>query len=178
MSDAFARPVTIRPEQPGDAPSVRAVLEAAFGAADEAELVERLHADDELILALVAERSDGIVGYAAFPRLTIEEGARTIPAAGLAPLAVHPAAQRRRIGSGLIAAGLPLLAEQGETLVFVLGDTAYYGRFGFDAAAAAAFISPYSGPHFMLHRLAAEAPLRGHVRYPRAFDRLTSGPDP
>jgi len=54
-------------------------------------------------------------------------------AALLGPLAVAPACQRRGIGSALVRAGLRRLEEKGVTRVCVLGDPAYYGRFGFRA---------------------------------------------
>jgi putative acetyltransferase len=76
------------------------------------------------------------------------------------------------VGSALVRHGLVLLAERGERVVFVLGDPAYYGQFGFDAAAAAPFMSPYRGPHFMVLQLAQTAPLDGTVRYPPAFAEL------
>ena len=92
-----------------------------------------------------------------------------MPAVGLAPLAVAADIRRHGVGGALVRRGLALLAERGEQLVFVLGDPAYYHRFGFDAAAAAPFMSPYRGPHFMVLRLATTAPLDGAVRYPPAF---------
>ena len=61
-------------------------------------------------------------------------------------------------------------AEVRAVLVDAFG--AYYGRFGFDAAAAASFVSPYSGPHFMALRLAQTASSEGTVRYPSAFVEL------
>ena len=98
---------------------------------------------------------------------------------GLAPVAVAPGRQRRGIGSALIREGHRRLVEQGESLVFVLGDPAYYTRFGYSLAAAAAVRVPhYSGPHFMALRLNESAPSGGKVRYPAAFDgtRLTHAP--
>jgi len=53
----------------------------------------------------------------------------------------------------------------------VLGDPAYYARFGFDLAAARSFDSHYSGTHFMVLRLSENAPRGGKVRYPAAFDQ-------
>ena len=38
-------------------------------------------------------------------------------------------------------------------LAFVLGDPAYYGRFGFEAATARGFDSPYAGEYFLGIRL-------------------------
>jgi putative acetyltransferase len=54
----------------------------------------------------------------------------------------------------------------------VLGDPAYYARFGFDPGAAGSFQSPYPGPHFMALRLTRSAPTNGIVRYPPAFTPL------
>ena len=162
----------IRPERALDAAAIRAVLKAAFGGAAEAELVERLRADNDLVLALVAVDADGPVGHLAFPRLTVATSDGEVAAVGLAPLAVAPAHQRRGIGSALARTGLDMLAASRETLVFVLGEPDYYARFGFDAAAGADYSSTYAGPYFMALRLAAHAPRRGAVRYPQAFARL------
>jgi putative acetyltransferase len=165
--------IAVRPEQAGDAAAVRTVLAGAFGGPAEAELVERLRASEDVVLALVAElEGRGVVGHVAFPRLAVDAPGGSEPAVGLAPLAVAAGLWRRGIGSALTRRGLGLLAERGEQIVFVLGDPAYYGRFGFDAAAAASFMSPYSGPHFMAVRLAQTAPSAGTVRYPSAFADL------
>jgi putative acetyltransferase len=69
-------------------------------------------------------------------------------------------------------AGLDRLAARSETLVFVLGDPAYYERFGFGVDTAKPFACMYSGPHFMALRLSDAAPLAGEISYPAAFDRL------
>jgi putative acetyltransferase len=173
MSVATALPTAVRLEQAGDAAAVRAVLADAFGGPAEADLVDRLRASDDIVLALVAELENrGIVGHIGFPRLAVDAASGSAPAVALAPLAVAIDLWNRGIGSALIGRGLALLAERGEQLVFVLGDPAYYGRFGFDAAAAASFVSPYSGPHFMALRLAQTAPSEGTVRYPSAFADL------
>ena len=160
----------VRPARAADAAAVRALLEAAFSGTAEADLVERLRAGHDLLLALVAEHDD-VVGYVAFSRLVVEGTSHADPAIALAPLAVAPAVQRCGIGSTLTRAGLDMFTRAGEALVFVLGDPAYYTRFGF--APADAFASPYAGPHFMVRRLAPHAPSAGVVRYPRAFADLT-----
>ena len=162
----------IRPERALDAAAISAVLKAAFGGAAEAQLVERLRADRGLVLALVAVDADGPVGHVAFARLSVTTPDGEVPAVGLAPLAVAPAYQRRGIGSALARTGLDMLAADGESLAFVLGEPAYYARFGFDAAAGADYASPYAGPYFMALRLARHAPRRGTVRYPHAFSGL------
>jgi putative acetyltransferase len=159
--------VIIRPERTDDAAAIRSVLVAAFAGNAEADLVERLRRDGDRVLALVAEQDGAVCGYLGFPHLTVEAA----PAVGLAPLAVAPDIQRRGIASALVREGLRLLAARGEQLVFVLGDPAYYCRFGFDVAEAEPFESPYAGPHFMVLRLSDDAPRGGKVRYPAAFDQ-------
>ncbi len=163
--------MNIRPERSDDAAAVKSILTAAFSGSAEADLVERLRRDGDLVLALAAD--DGEVrGYVAFPRLRVEhaDGARDV--VGLAPVAVAPDRQRRGIGSALIREGHRRLVERGESLIFVLGYPAWYRRFGYSLAAAAPFRSEYAGPHFMALRLNESAPITGKVRYPAAFADL------
>jgi putative acetyltransferase len=163
--------VGIRAEAAADAASIRSLLEHAFGGSGEADLVEHLRTAGDLVLALVAEHESRIAGYIAFCRLTVVREARPAPATGLAPLAVAAELQRCGVGAALVRAGLSRLRDQGESLVFVLGDASYYRRFGFEVAGRA-FRSPYGGPYFMLARLRGGAPASGTVRYPTAFAEL------
>lgn len=157
----------IRPERPEDAPRVRAVLEAAFGGKVEADITDSLRSDGDFILALVAERSGNVAGYAAFLRLSLDLGERTVPVVGLAPVGVLPDRQRQGIGSALIRDGIARLKDRGERLVFVLGEPGYYGRFGFKVMDG--FVSQYAGPFFQTLALAADAPASGKVSYPKPF---------
>lgn len=162
----------VRPERSGDAAAIHAVVAAAFPTADEAALVDRLRADGDLVLSLVAEAEGAIVGHVAFSRLGIDHEGMRHDAVALAPVAVLPAQQCKGIGSALIERGLQILKERGETLVFVLGEPAYYGRFGFDAAEAEPFACPYAGSHFQVLRLSDNSPLSGRVQYAAAFAGL------
>ena len=164
--------ITIRPELPEDGWAVRKVLNDAFDGPAESELVESLRASGELVLALVALDNAAVAGYIAWPRLLVETPRDVRAAVGLAPLGVDPSHQRRGIGDALTRAGIAQLRESGERLAFVLGDPNYYQRFGFSLEAARAFDSSYAGEHFMALMLAADAPERGRVRYPAAFDGL------
>ena len=165
--------VVIRPERAADGPLVRATLEAAFVSRAEAELVDWLRAQGELVLALVAERAGGgIVGFVGFPRLVVTHAGVEAPAVALAPIAVAVGMRGQGLGAALVEEGLARLASCNEALVFVVGDPAYYRRFGFDAEAARSFESPYSGTHFMVRRLAQDAPAAGVVHYPGAFADL------
>jgi putative acetyltransferase len=163
--------VNIRPEREGDAAAVRTILVAAFGRQAEADLVERLRRDDDFMLSLVAD-DGGICGYIGFPRLLVEGSRGVREAAGLAPVAVTSPLQRRGIGSALIREGQRRLTEEGVPIVFVLGDPAYYTRFGYSVSAARPFKSTYSGLHFMALLLSADVPDAGMLRYPAAFEQL------
>ena len=114
-----------------------------------------------------------VVGHVLLSRLVSPPGALA-----LAPLAVLPDRQRRGVGSALVRAALARAREGGGAAAFVLGDPAYYGRFGFSAEAARGYASPYAGG--ALHGGAARprAPARRRrrglprtVRRPRVADR-------
>lgn len=156
----------VREEQLADTAQVRAVECAAFGREDEAAIAERLQADGDCVLSLVAERDGSIIGHAVFYRVWIGETA----AAGLGPMAVAPEVQRTGAGGAMIRAGLEILRTRGEPMVVVLGHPDYYPRFGFSAQIAEAFEAPWSGPAFMAIRLSDAAPASGTVRFPRVFE--------
>lgn len=164
--------ITIRPETPSDAGAITAVLVAAFGGPVEANLVARLRADGDLALPLVAERAAEIVGHVAFTALAFDPP-QDLKAWALAPLAVAPAVQNQGIGAALVHAGL-LRARQAEIgFVAVLGEPAYYERFGFRAELARGLEVPWAGPHFMGLCLASDiAPPQGTPRYAPAFAAL------
>ncbi len=170
MSEAGG--IAIRPEVPADATDVRELLVRAFETSAEAELVDRMRRDGDIVLALVATDAQAVVAHVAFPRLRIENAGREFPVIGLAPLAVSETHRRRGVGAALVRAGLDRLRAQGETLAFVLGDPAYYARFGFALGTAQPFTCVYAGPYFMALRLSDAAPRAGTVRYPAAFDGL------
>lgn len=159
----------IRHARPADHPAIAAVVEAAFGRADEVRLVQRLRDDAEVMFELVEDEDGAIVGHILFSRLWADS---LHLYAALAPLAVTPERQRTGLGARLVKAGLETCREFGAQAVLVLGDPAYYGRFGFSAAAAAKVKAPYSAlPAFQA--LALERGGLDHavtVAYPSAFD--------
>src|SRR6188508_2266328 len=99
---------TIRAELPGDVPAIAALLEAAFARPDEARLVERLRADGQAEIALVAVEGASIVGYLLFSPMTAP-----FRALALGPVAVAPDRQGVGVGAKLIRAGLMAAAEAG-----------------------------------------------------------------
>jgi len=132
----------IRHARSADRPAIEAVLAAAFGRMDEAELVGRLRADEDAMFELVAEEDGAIVGHILYSRLWAD---RPELFAALAPLAVRPERQASGLGSALVRASLDTAREFGCHGVLVLGDPAYYGRFGFSAETAREVIAPYRG---------------------------------
>lgn len=126
--------VALRPERDGDAQAIRAVVTAAFLGAEhssgtEGAIVDALRASGKLTVSLVAEAGGAIVGHIAFSPVTID--GKDMAWFGLGPVAVHPAHQCQGIGARLIEAGLAQLRDAGAQGCVVLGDPAYYARFGF-----------------------------------------------
>ncbi len=81
------------------------------------------------VLSLARFDGDALVAHVLFTICGTEEGDLT--GALLAPLGVMPLLQRQGLGSLLVRAGLERLEKRGIRQVFVLGDPAYYQRFGF-----------------------------------------------
>jgi putative acetyltransferase len=157
--------VIIREEAPADIAGIRAVVEAAFSRPDEADLVARLRAEGGSITSLVAADEDSIVGHVMLSKM-----AAPFRALGLAPVSVAPHRQRTGIGSALIRSGLEKAAAGGWESVFVLGEPAYYARFGFSAALASGFASPYVGPYLVALALNGPLPaIAGKIEYAAAF---------
>lgn len=154
-------------EAPREAAALHAVVAAAFGRTDEARLVDDLRGSGDLVVSLVARSSGAMAGYVALSRMASPSGSLV-----LAPLAVLPAFQRRGIGAALVRRALAEAGEDGWRLVFVLGDPAYYARFGFTAETAAPFPSAYAGPSFMAQSLGGDPVDVAPVAYPPAFASL------
>ena len=163
--------LTIRPAVAADRAAIHAVEEQAFGQPLEAKLVDQLVADGDAVLELVAERDGELLGHLLFSRLIVRRDIGDFAAVALAPLAVAPAAQRAGIGGALVRAAHERLAAAGESLSVVLGDPAYYGRFGYERQRAEEFDSDYQGE--ALQALAwGGAPISGRLVYAAAFSDL------
>jgi putative acetyltransferase len=155
----------IRTEQTDDRRAIHEVVESAFRRKDEADLVDRLRNDGDGVISLVAAEDIEIVGHVLLSKMTAP-----FRALGLAPVSVRPHRQRSGIGSQLIRSALEQAKAQRWQAVFVLGDPRYYGRFGFAAALASGFKSPYAGPYLMALTLGADLPVtEGSIDYAPAF---------
>lgn len=159
----------IRPEETADYQAIRRIHVAAFPTPVEADLVERLRADGDLVLSLVAVMDGKVIGHVALSRMSAP-----FRALGLAPVAVDAGERRRGIGELLIRDALNRARQGDWDAIFVLGDPAYYQRFGFNGQAAEGFASPYAGPYLMALPLAAGGmPANsGEISYAPAFAAL------
>jgi putative acetyltransferase len=160
---------TIRHERPGDEPGIRAVHVACFPGPAEADLVDALRAAGRLTFSLVAEVDGQIVGHVAFSPVTANGAPNGM---GLAPVAVVESHRKQGIAADLIRAGLDACRLAGFAWAVVLGNPAYYGRFGFQAATRFGLSDEYGGgPAFQAMELAAGGMPTGAglVRYAPEF---------
>lgn len=158
---------TLRAERPEDAAAIRALVTAAFGRPDEADLVDALRAGGNLTHSVVAEEKGEIVGHIALSRL--KSPANSL---ALAPVSVAPDRRGEGIGGALIRAAIARARDDGDALIFVLGDPAYYSRFSFTTETAAPFDCAYAGPYFMALELGETKTALAPVIYADAFGGL------
>lgn len=163
--------MVIRPEHPTDREAISALITEAFlraehSAGNEAKIVEDLREAGCLTLSLVALEDNRIVGHVAFSPVTV--GGKSCGWFGLGPVASTPSRQRQGIGSALVEAGLNMLRSQGARGCVVLGEPAYYGRFGFTADR---HVRLEGVPAEYFQQLAFDdRPCAGVVKYHRAFE--------
>lgn len=177
-------PMLLRRERSEDQVAIHAIHTAAFappahpgpepaGPVVEATLVDELRDDGDVIpgLSIVAELDGRLAGHVVCSNGFV--GETLCP--GLGPLGVHPDLQRGGVGLALMHAVLGAADALGYPAVVLLGDPAYYSRFGFVLAGTVGIEPPMAewAPHFQVRPLTAWNPaIRGKFRYAPAFDRL------
>ncbi len=122
--------IEIREILPNDVGSIESLYPDAFPDEDLLPLVRDLQREGSNAISLVAMADKALVGHVVFTTCGIV--GRTEKVALLGPLAVAPAWQRQGIGKAMLRAGLRRLQNAGVNQVYVLGDPAYYRRFGFE----------------------------------------------
>jgi putative acetyltransferase len=169
----------IRAEDDGDASAISVVVARAFGSSREARLVDALRDSPNYVPAwsLVASRAARIVGHVMVTYATIVDGSTEHQVANLSPLSVVPEHQGRGIGSALVRAVTASLDAAEEGLVVLEGSPSYYARFGFEYSVPLGITmtlpewAPAEAAQVL--RLSRYDPsIRGHARYPPAFDVL------
>lgn len=164
--------VSLREVEERDHTYVSIVISTAFGTREEARLVDALRRTDRMKLELVAEDlSKGkpeIVGHIAFCEMDGPDGWWA-----LAPVSVIRSRQRTGIGREMIRQGLDLCRRRKARGVVVVGDPAYYSRFGFSLKAAEGLISPYPAGNTLAYPIAPGAVVKGQrLIYPAAFSEV------
>jgi len=117
----------IAPEAPGDAFGVEAVVAAAFGPGRFAKTAERLREGSAPIAGFVAREGARIVGSVRLWPIRIGDA----PAAFLGPIAVDAAHRKGGLGARLVEQCLIAAEALSLEAVLLVGDTPYFGRFGF-----------------------------------------------
>ena len=162
--------IEIRSEIPADAPAIEAVTISAFLNAphsghNEQHIVRALREAGQLTLSLVAVAAGSVIGHVAASPVSLSEG--TPGWFGLGPLSVLPPHQRCGVGARLMREALRILRATGAAGCVVLGEPAYYGRFGFQADPARVF--PGVPPEYFQALSFGSSVPRGVVSYHAAF---------
>jgi len=123
--------VRIADEAAADVAAREALLDAAFGPARAAKACERLREGRRPAagLSLVAKDADALVGTL---RLWHIEAGPGQPALLLGPLAVATSHRSLGLGTRLVCEALRRCVAVGHEAVLLVGDAAYYERFGFE----------------------------------------------
>lgn len=132
---------------PGDQPAIDALLDAAFGPGRAAKICYRYREGRSAVpgLSFVArDAGGGLVATIAHWSVTI--GAPGRPALLLGPLAVAADRRGSGVGSAMMRHALAAAAEAGHRVVTLVGDAAYYRRFGFVAASDHGVAMPFENP--------------------------------
>lgn len=133
-ASTFNSPVVIRPETPADVDGIRQVNITAFenhpiSHQTEHLIVDALRSANALELSLVADDAGEVVGHIAFSPTVIGDATSGWFLVG--PVAVHPRRQGEGIGRALVEAGLEELRSRAALGCVLVGDPAFYRRFGF-----------------------------------------------
>lgn len=119
----------LRETRPWDLPEILGLYPEVFPDEDLVPLVRDLMTGDRDVLSLAVFDGDAPAGHVLFTVFGTPE--KEGVAALLGPLGVSPRFQRMGLGSALVRAGFDRLRDCGVERILVLGDPAFYGRFGF-----------------------------------------------
>lgn len=124
----------IRSERIGDEGRIYKVTETAFklmpfSDGSEPDCIDKLRADGDLTVSLVAIIDDVIIGHIAFSPVFFDGTHQNW--FGLGPVSVSPNNQKQGAGSALIIEGLEQIKQLGARGCVLIGDPGYYHRFGF-----------------------------------------------
>ena len=157
----------IREAQESDLEAVLNLIHSSFSNKAESDLVKQLISDNDVLLNLVIEASNTIIGNVVVSKVTMEPDMGLF-CGGVAPLSVLPERQSSGIGSQLMKEAIKKSNEMGMDALFLLGDPDYYKRFGFNISNLK---SDYRVEHFQELELTRNClvNLKSKVTYANAF---------
>jgi len=145
--------VLIRREKPEEFSQIYDLVKVAFQTAKvadgkEQDFVNQLRGSGNYIpeLALIAEENGKLIGHIMLTKTCIVSSSTRFETLLLAPVSVVLEYRNRGIGSGLIKESFRLAKAMGYTSVMLVGDPAYYHRFGFKGAFNFGIKSRYNIP--------------------------------
>lgn len=149
----------IRPENPQDFAAVADINIQAFGRNEEAVIVALLRQRPSYTpkFSLVAEEKGQLLGHALFTPCQVVYAGALRRMIILAPIAVHPNAQKQGVGAALIREGHRIAQTEGFEAAMLLGHPTYYPRFGYETGVFGA--SSVSVSDFEENQLESRAPL-------------------
>jgi len=135
--------MVIRRETPEDFSQIYDLVKVAFQTAKvtngkEQDFVDQLRSSDNYIprLALVAEENGELIGHIMLTTTYIVNGdsGNKFETLFLGPISIALEHRNTGVGSNLIKESFKLAKEMGYKSVLLVGDPAYYHRFGFEAS--------------------------------------------
>lgn len=171
----------IKPLTPADFAASLTLITTAFATAphtdgNEANLVAALRqsANYQADYDVGAFTDDGtLIGHALLSKATVQTATQAWPIFVLAPLAVLPAYQNQGVGGALITYLEMQAGEDARRAISILGDPAYYGRFGYQPAANFNVQAPFEveSKYFLLRPIVAGGltGVSGTLHYDPAF---------
>jgi len=162
--------IQIRPETAADIQQIEDLTVAAFLNAPHTDhteqfIVKALRNAGALSISLVAEDESRILGHVALSAVSVSDGASGWY--GLGPISVLPTEQGKGIGSRLMKAAIEQLKALDANGCVLLGEPAYYERFGFKAVAGLEL--PGVPPEYFQALLLQGNCPQGTVSYHQAF---------
>ncbi len=109
--------------------TLRAFAGHPYSDGDEANVIDRLREEGDLVLSLVAVEGANILGQATYSAARLSNGEEGWMVLG--PISVEPERQGEGIGRALMEAGEAEMRARGAKGITVLGDPQIYSRFGY-----------------------------------------------
>jgi putative acetyltransferase len=161
----------IRPETSEDIQAIEALTIAAFAGKPYSQQTEHLVVNGlrdagSLLVSLVVEMDNQIVGHVAFSSVTINGEDKGWHALG--PISVLPEFQLQGIGSQLVREGLSSIQALGSRGCVLEGNPQYYQRFGFKTLPGLFYEGAPAAEYFMALPFGDVIP-QGAVEFHQAF---------